>query len=63
MFQCKHKRTQRTMLVIEETGNIANNPDREAIILKPVFYCKDCRVLFLPIMEESVEINDKPWQC
>ena len=51
---CEHKRRHPVNISIIEGIRIENSPNIEGEIIKEIYYCEDCRVLFLPRDKETI---------
>jgi hypothetical protein len=50
---CKHKRRVPIEMIVKEGCQIAGT-DIVGDVEKKIYYCRDCRVLFLPIESEKI---------
>ena len=51
---CKHKRKVFAQITLCEGIKVANRDDITGTAEKDVYYCRDCRVLFVPLDSERV---------
>ena len=52
--QCRHERSQTAQIELIE-GLTVCGQDIDRVIIKPVYYCRDCGVLFVDFNKERFE--------
>jgi hypothetical protein len=56
---CKHKNKRPMNMSLYEPLNIVGHPHLKGSVTKEVYYCIDCRVMFLPWDGESCKVHEK----
>jgi hypothetical protein len=51
---CEHERRQSAQITLIENLSLVGSENIVGEVHRPIYYCRDCRVLFLPWEEEKI---------